>query len=366
MFIYSRQTNSIYKSKHFSISASKFLLFKINLRIQLYENQLSPDSLYIFDHFLYKTTATSAQQTEAQSAATAAAKIGLINSLKNSGLNFILNKVISSNSVTDFSLSAEFLDLKFYASWKLGGWEAFDETSTATLASLTDLQTCSENALKSSFNKTFCEFLRLKSRPNHDQDRLGALDEHLSSLLNDCKNSLVDDALSQMTSSSLAKLYYLEEVRKFAAACLTRQFSNMDELKSALNEAVVYLGYEAANFSTGTSQSDNMSERFFAFDDLLGVRLQLSKLLLLNSKRGNFDNVLAAAFVNEHIRSLYENMIANAINYKMFQVSVTKLIKRNRKAMFIIIITNKLPTKKFKKYRKTGLIGLGLNTKLAI
>jgi hypothetical protein len=262
----------------------------------------------VYDKFLNEARKNKTLTYESQ-----CAQVGLINSLKNNGLNFTLHSIISNGLVFNKSQhptqsTDNLFDLQYYTAWKLGVWDE--------LESLNEMRPSVE--LKSSFNKTFYDILKVTTE-SRNNCLLVDFNEKVGELISNCRNSLIDQMIegnrktSELTEKQ-AQLYFLKEISKFTSLLNDR---GACDLKSVFSESV-YGRFELKSFSNNTRQASSCGKKFFVLDDLLSIRLELAKVFI-NLKYGGLDDA-QKGFFNEYNDCLYENLIENTINYKFFQV----------------------------------------------
>jgi hypothetical protein len=235
------------------------------------------------------------------------AKIGLINALRNNGLDFTLNSVISSNQdYNSTNNNQELSDIKYYTSWKLGIWDDMDKNVDFN-----------EELKNVNFNKTFYDVLKLKTQ-NQSSFALINFKEKVSSLIHSCQSSLVEQLIDANCDNSdliqkQARLYYLQEITTFTD--LSNNY--FDDMKPVLSHSI-YRNFELATFSNNDQFNKNRRNKFYLFDDLLGLRLKMITLLTKSTENSLDDSQVC--IVNKYKNIIYQDLVENAINYKFFQV----------------------------------------------
>ena len=212
-----------------------FYFYFIN-RLQYFEDKKFEESLLAYDSFLLHSK---------DPGLLVKAKVKVLNSLKNSGLDFVLK----SSSLFSEAIP-ELADAKFKHAWKLGQWnneldldqsKGFSQNFYSALNSLVNLSQTSDQ--ESSLNKT------LKITEDTKRMTLNEINESCSSV---ARHALL----------GVVNLYNLEQISKFASHVKAKT-----ELEFIKEEIRVF-DYESQYFSKFDS--------FELFDDLLNVRAILN------------------------------------------------------------------------------------------
>lgn len=274
--------------------------------MNFYENQ-DEECLHLYDNFLNQIDSQTGQKSQA--------KIGLVKSLKDNGFKYLLNKFLTTDNIylcqnskeKNNQESNELLDLKYYTSWKLGMWQIKEEPITVS------------NNFES-FNKNFYYVLNsltenIKLQTEDENLRLDALSKNTRVLIEQSEKFLMKELMQKSSvtcelNKVLSRLYYLNETKKYVPMnnCLIVDTTNSSNM------------YESNYFS-------NSTDSFELFDDILSLRLELSKLSFNVHKKQMTNSALI------YLNHIFENIIDNSINYKKFQV-IIKTIFEIRKLKF--------------------------------
>jgi hypothetical protein len=267
-------------------------------QVKLYESDNLGEMIHFYDKFLYETSqkATSHNENEV----VAFARKELFSKLKLSGLDYVLSNLMNSsaflnhqNETNTIENNSELSDIKYFTSWRLTSWNK-DLNAKST-----------ENSQNISFNKyLYTSFNSLTDELK--SSGLGFLNTHL--IVDDCKSYLINEMISsnqplKKSNEHIANIYLIEQVRSH---CLISE--NKVPISEFLSDSSrLFKSYEEKNFPIKTS--------FKLLDDLLSVRIFLIKQLF--AQQINEDT---RGKLSEHISSLYEVLVENAILYKKYQI----------------------------------------------
>ena len=241
-------------------------------RLKYLEEAKVEESLLAYDNFLLNSNQPQVLEK---------AKIGLLNSLKNSGLEFILK---NSNFLSEKENSAELKETMFKHAWKLGLWEKNEP--------------CLDS--KTGFNQNVFSLLHsfVNAKEGHETNlsrMMQIIDETKLNVLEEANESSV----AAQTLLTVRKLYTLGQLRKFA---LSRKNQSESEYLKIERQMLIH---EMRNFSS-TFQS------FELFDDLLNLRGILAESIFkCEKKKEEAQNFLSF---------IYDELSNNAIAHRRFQV----------------------------------------------
>jgi hypothetical protein len=238
------------------------------------------------------------------------AKIGLINSLKNNGYNFILNQVFKNELFVNDSIDSnkkifdDLIDIKYHTSWKLGEWNFANETKSSR--ELFDDKSASIN-----FNKSIFYILDSIKKSTIDQSSfLFDIKSLINFLVKNSNNSLLEklinsDSQKHKLNKIMSGLSYLEEIKRFSFLFDPNRQIDFEE----------FFQNSTLNLSHLNNRANKIDD-FFLFDDLVCLKIELNKLILnMNDERF----IQHEPKIRESLTNLYENLIDNAVVYKKFQ-----------------------------------------------
>jgi hypothetical protein len=168
------------------------------------------------------------------------------------------------------------------------------------------------------FNKTFYDVLRL-TNANKSNAVLIDFKQKVESLIHSCKTSLIEqliggDCVTSKLSEKQAQVYYLQDIASFTSLLDGDKSFNLGQVLSDS----VYNRYEVNSFLNNEQLNSHRRNKFFLFDDLLSIRLQMAKVFT-NANVNTLNNAQKTT-LSEYRYCLYRNLIDNAITYKFFQV----------------------------------------------
>lgn len=291
------------------------------------------DSLYGYDNHLNSSVCgANKRKYLARDSDLSFARIGLLNSCRNSGLNYILNKLISSdsnNSKQDDQKNGDIIqedEARYYISWKLGLWD--DDSSDKMI------RFNSSQELANNFNQNLYESMNsfihdetsfFKHQTNNHKfsisiNLLAKTKEHLLKELTCTKVNL--NSITNQTY--LTRLYYLEQIKR---TLIITNNKNSDHLIDNLinNNSRLSQQYESKFFST-------QNKSFDLFDDLSSIRLSLFKSFII-SKPSFTENL------KRYICNLYDSMIDLSIIHKNYPVSFDYFFSRLKKVFIRILFS---------------------------